>query len=380
MTSRHYIPVPSNRLFTQKLQSEVFPNNTVTWKYAWYTVMGGFVVDVSPIHDRYTKMTITHWGIWELAKRGLFLPMEDDAIQDKAKATYLAKSIVICQLLYLVVDCIGRAAEGLPLTLLEIHTLVHVVCAGALYIAWWEKPFDVTEPTSIDAYVWNNPVEEEAKRWKSCIANLLMCCAWLESWKSPDVHREETWPEMRFCMDISFLNERDERDISSSPSRVTVYSYDTSGIDVETAGQEFHPTGQNSSDASQVPCIIQIQTGQAIVEGISVAWSRVRLRIPHTKAAMIPRDICRTMTPSIRSRCISPRMPSDAGISVWSAKSGSSLAKPSLENPTLSSLLPSRRGAGKTNRITSHISNHADGTSHQCLTTIPYLPQDFPRW
>ncbi|KAI2777361.1 hypothetical protein F4815DRAFT_481826 [Daldinia loculata] len=38
----------------------------------------------------------------------------------------------------MVIQCISRKAYRLPLTLLEIHTMVHVVCAFILYICWFE--------------------------------------------------------------------------------------------------------------------------------------------------------------------------------------------------------------------------------------------------
>ncbi|KAK3304644.1 uncharacterized protein B0T15DRAFT_512774 [Chaetomium strumarium] len=41
--------------------------------------------------------------------------------------------------------CIVRRVYGLPLTLLEVHTMVHVICAVLMYTLWPEKPLDISE-------------------------------------------------------------------------------------------------------------------------------------------------------------------------------------------------------------------------------------------
>jgi len=45
---------------------------------------------------------------------------------------------------------IARKVHGYPLTLLELHTLVHAICAFAMYALWFRKPLDIKEPTVIE--------------------------------------------------------------------------------------------------------------------------------------------------------------------------------------------------------------------------------------
>lgn len=104
--------------------------------YCFYVVMGGFVVDVSEIHDSCSLLTLQPLGIVELAKNGHFLEISEKAIKDKSKADVLAKLLVCVQVLWMVIQCIGRTAEGLPISLLEIHVLVHVACALCMYALW----------------------------------------------------------------------------------------------------------------------------------------------------------------------------------------------------------------------------------------------------
>jgi hypothetical protein len=104
--------------------------------YCFYVVMGGFVVDVSDIHKSHSMMTLRPLGIVHLAERGHFIEMPEKAIQDKSKADLLAKTLVCLQVMWMIVQCIGRKAQGLPISLLEIHVLVHVACALCIYALW----------------------------------------------------------------------------------------------------------------------------------------------------------------------------------------------------------------------------------------------------
>ncbi|KAI3323706.1 hypothetical protein HD806DRAFT_522284 [Xylariaceae sp. AK1471] len=121
------------------------------WTYCFYAVMGGFVVDVSPIHDYLEYVTIKPQGLVFLAQRGHFIDLSENAIRDKSKADILAKVIVCIQVMWLIIQSIGRKVEGLPIALLEYHVLAHVACALGLYLFWFKKPFDVQEATIVDS-------------------------------------------------------------------------------------------------------------------------------------------------------------------------------------------------------------------------------------
>lgn len=46
-------------------------------------------------------------------------------------------------------QCLGRKLEGLPLTLLEYHVLLHVCYTIVVYLFWMHKPLDVTVPLTL---------------------------------------------------------------------------------------------------------------------------------------------------------------------------------------------------------------------------------------
>ena len=117
--------------------------------YGFFIVMGGFVVDISDIHDNVTRATLTPAGVLSLAEEGHFIDISDQDIQDKSKADILAKSLVILQVTWICLQCISRKVAGFPLTPLEIHTLVHAACASIMFALWFRKPLDVRAPTQV---------------------------------------------------------------------------------------------------------------------------------------------------------------------------------------------------------------------------------------
>jgi hypothetical protein len=114
--------------------------------YAHFACMGGIVADASNIHDYASVVTGTPDGVRFLAYNNCLPNISDKAIQDKSKADYLAKGLVCVQVLWMVAQMIERKVTGYPLTLLEIHTMVHVLCALVIYALWLQKPKDVMDP------------------------------------------------------------------------------------------------------------------------------------------------------------------------------------------------------------------------------------------
>ena len=70
-------------------------------------------------------------------------------IMDKGKSDWLAKSLVLLQTLWFVTQCIARATEHLPVTHLEIVTLVYAAMNFVIYAFWWSKPLNVNRPIRV---------------------------------------------------------------------------------------------------------------------------------------------------------------------------------------------------------------------------------------
>ena len=84
-----------------------------------------------------------------MATMGLLPDLEKKAIMDKSKADSLGKALVCFQILWMSIQTIARIPAKLPITLLEVNTVAHVFCGVILFLIWWHKPKDISEPQPI---------------------------------------------------------------------------------------------------------------------------------------------------------------------------------------------------------------------------------------
>ena len=132
--------------------------------------MGGVATaDVAKIRDNVKgPIVLTPNAILHFAREGVFFDISHETISDRSKANLLGKGLVCMQVIWFLIQCVARAAARYPLVLIEVHTMVHVVCALVMYVLWWEvslkmpleglrqlmmlvkKPQDISEPTIQD--------------------------------------------------------------------------------------------------------------------------------------------------------------------------------------------------------------------------------------
>lgn len=120
------------------------------------------------------QLTLTAEGVRLLSFLGRLPEIYEGQILDKSKADGLAKFLVVVQASWMIIQTLARVHQKLPVTLLEINTMGHVVCAFALYGLWWSKPLDVEDPTIIP----NEP-------WQDKYAALMWMCSPI-SWYNDD--------------------------------------------------------------------------------------------------------------------------------------------------------------------------------------------------
>ena len=72
-----------------------------------------------------------------------------EEIKDKGKSDWLAKSLVLLQTSWFMMQCIARAIEHLPITHLENVTLAYAAMNFVIYIFWWNKPLNVNRPVQV---------------------------------------------------------------------------------------------------------------------------------------------------------------------------------------------------------------------------------------
>ncbi|KAF2190298.1 hypothetical protein K469DRAFT_438703, partial [Zopfia rhizophila CBS 207.26] len=134
-------------------------------KYKWtgihsfFASTGGFAFEIDDTFDEKgalqtpflsaecpRRLTLTARGVALLAKCGLLPDIPEEEIRDKSKANTLAKALVVLQAGWMLVQVIGRLIDRLPVTLLEVNTVAHVLCAFSMYTMWWNKPLLPEEP------------------------------------------------------------------------------------------------------------------------------------------------------------------------------------------------------------------------------------------
>jgi len=103
-----------------------------------------------PRNDKgHDNVVLTPYILIRLAKANMLPPVSSKLCKGRGKSDEIGKLFVIGQVSWFVLNCIGRKASNLPVTLIEINTAVHVACALAIYLLMWCKPQNATEPITI---------------------------------------------------------------------------------------------------------------------------------------------------------------------------------------------------------------------------------------
>ncbi|AEO69224.1 uncharacterized protein THITE_2052648 [Thermothielavioides terrestris NRRL 8126] len=140
-------------VFTTLFAPEMFDFDL---RYAFFAVMGGVRIVPAEVEkflgakekQQYARrpLRLTPDGVIELARRDFWIYISRERIDSKSKANTLQKALVLLQVSYSAITCVARRVYGLPLSLLEIHTMVHVISAVLLYALWFEVRSDHPEP------------------------------------------------------------------------------------------------------------------------------------------------------------------------------------------------------------------------------------------
>lgn len=118
---------------------------TWTMRHAFFLNMGG--VWLQPKDSKPFPINAAQLN-YLVADGYMRLPgLSGKEIWDKSKADKFAKIFACGQIGWLVVQCVGRAIQNLPITPLEIATMSFAIPSLATYILWFHKPADVEVPT-----------------------------------------------------------------------------------------------------------------------------------------------------------------------------------------------------------------------------------------
>ncbi|ORY15728.1 hypothetical protein BCR34DRAFT_558444 [Clohesyomyces aquaticus] len=129
------------------------------WSIAqcYFAVMGGITIQAGDGFDGSPQFSLTPEGVRLLSFLGRLPEVSESQVRDKSKADGLAKSIVCLQAGWMILQVVARLIQQLPITLLEINTIGHVLCALVLYLLWWSKPLEVKDPALIFKEIGMDP-------------------------------------------------------------------------------------------------------------------------------------------------------------------------------------------------------------------------------
>jgi len=119
---------------------------------AFFGIMGGFEVKFTGVEtdSEGSKDVLTPKLLISLARGNMLPPVDNSVCKDRGKSDEIGKLFVVGQVTWFILQCIGRKAAGLPVTLLEINTSIHVACAIGIYGLMWFKPQGASEALVID--------------------------------------------------------------------------------------------------------------------------------------------------------------------------------------------------------------------------------------
>ena len=124
------------------------------------------------------------------------IPTEAE-IQDRGKSDWLAKSLVLLQTSWFVMQCIARGIEHLPVTHLEIVTLAYAAMNFVIYIFWWNKPLNVSRPVRVfrksEAKETEPPINEPISKareltWRAISDSLVIIFSFIVGAQDDDVN------------------------------------------------------------------------------------------------------------------------------------------------------------------------------------------------
>ncbi|KAF7869980.1 hypothetical protein EAF04_004764 [Stromatinia cepivora] len=198
--------------------------------YAHYTMMGGFAVDVSDLHNVLKTVTFTPDGILFLASIGLAPHLDKQEIEDKSKSDLLGKVLASLRGMWSIGQAIERKCSGYPTTMLEVHTTVHVVYALALYILWAKKPLNVGVPSIVK---FDGPNGKY-------LAFMLQLGA-EKGHRSAELHPEKKWYNISPSHHCGFVN------YDGTKAARCVYGEPEMGIFLENQPESANPLSGNIS-------------------------------------------------------------------------------------------------------------------------------------
>ena len=120
-----------------------------TTEQAFFAVTGGLAVKRDSFWHA-PRIALMPEGVVLLAEMGLLPSFSQAEVEERSQADIIAKLLVCLHALWFLVQSFARVVQGLPLTLLEVHTMTHIVCALGMYMIWLRKGYNIRNPIVLE--------------------------------------------------------------------------------------------------------------------------------------------------------------------------------------------------------------------------------------
>lgn len=127
--------------------AETWPLEDRSRAVVFYALMGGFELRFDD--ETFHRLTYSEFRGLVRAEFVDVPIISAGEVDDKSKGTWFTKSLALLQIGWFVIQLLGRVAQHLETTPLELLTLGVVACTIISYICWWAKPLDVNTSTPV---------------------------------------------------------------------------------------------------------------------------------------------------------------------------------------------------------------------------------------
>ncbi|KAF9550738.1 hypothetical protein CPC08DRAFT_674775 [Agrocybe pediades] len=131
-------------------QIKPLKQETLRWTrtHGFFLQMGGFMLREEGEKDRVLGRE-TLMNYYKLGRLDLS-DITEDRINDHSKADGFAKGLALLQMFWFIAQCVARFVDkSLILTELELATAALALLSFAMYLLWWNKPFNAGVPITL---------------------------------------------------------------------------------------------------------------------------------------------------------------------------------------------------------------------------------------
>jgi hypothetical protein len=120
------------------------PREYLTMTHGFYANMAGFAAEApAGQNGEKSRFRLSLEEYTQICERDSVHMVTGEDLRDRSKSDAFTKLFAIMQSMWLILQCIARFIEALPISELELTTIAYILCAVLMYGYWWDKPFGV---------------------------------------------------------------------------------------------------------------------------------------------------------------------------------------------------------------------------------------------